>query len=350
MILIVGLRFGYSGRNKPSYPNLPYFQKESMLLVLELVAVNTVMTERSSGSRDRISDAPGAHPVGTGIGAAAGGIAAAAAAGTLAAGPVGTVIGAAVGAVAGGLAGNAVAESLDPTVDLVTNVPAPRRQHRKPGVRTLDLTHRIQEARANAQRAKDLLQQVQRTAGLPTTVLVSLESWLELEVDARVMEQYLEFQRLVDVTAPEVGFQLDVAAADPVEPLTAAALGQALGDLSDETVRARERAGELFSILRPGRKRGREYPAFQAWTGIAGEPLAQVLEILRAHSGTAAYGFFTSPNRELASLTPIELMIGGITHPRELPHDAGVLLEAPNTERLESVLAAAQGYAADLAA
>ena len=163
------------------------------------------------------------------------------------------------------------------------------------------------------------------------------------------MEQYLEFQRLVDVTAPDVVFQ-PVAAADPVEPLTAAALGQALGNLSDETVRARERAGELFSILRPGRKRGREYPAFQAWPGIAGVPLAQALEILRAHSATAAYGFFTSPNQELANLTPIEVMIGRITHPRELPPDATVLLEAPNTERLESVLEAAQGYAADLAA
>ena len=300
------------------------------------------MAERSSANRDPVSGAPGAHPVGTGIGAAAGGIAAGAAAGSLAAGPVGTMVGAAVGAVAGGLAGRAVAQSID--------VREARRQHRKPSVQMLDLAHRIQEARANAQRAKNLVQQVQRNAGLPTTVLAPLESWLELEVDARVMEQYLEFQRLVDVTAPDVVFQPDVAAADPVEPLTAAALGQALGNLSDETVRARERAGELFSILRPGRKRGREYPAFQAWPAIAGQPLAQVLEILRAHSATAAYGFFTSPNQELANLTPIEVMIGRITHPRELPPDATVLLEAPHTERLESVLETAQGYAADLAA
>ena len=67
-------------------------------------------------NRDPLTGTPGSHPVGTGIGAAAGGIAAGAAAGTLAAGPVGTVIGAAVGAVAGGLAGKAVAEKLDPTV------------------------------------------------------------------------------------------------------------------------------------------------------------------------------------------------------------------------------------------
>ncbi len=67
-------------------------------------------------NRDPLSGAPGSHPVGTGLGAAAGGIAAGAAAGTLAAGPIGTVVGAAIGAVAGGFAGKAVAESIDPTV------------------------------------------------------------------------------------------------------------------------------------------------------------------------------------------------------------------------------------------
>ena len=71
----------------------------------------------ASENRDPITDAPGAHPVGVGIGAAAGGIAAGAAAGTLAAGPIGTGVGAAVGAVAGGLAGKAVAEHYDPTIE-----------------------------------------------------------------------------------------------------------------------------------------------------------------------------------------------------------------------------------------
>lgn len=65
-------------------------------------------------NRDPITGAPGAHPVGTGIGAVAGGAAAGAAAGTVA-GPVGTVAGAAVGAIVGGLAGKGVAEAIDPT-------------------------------------------------------------------------------------------------------------------------------------------------------------------------------------------------------------------------------------------
>lgn len=68
-------------------------------------------------NRDPITGAPGAHPVGTGIGAAVGGIAAGAAAGTVAAGPVGTVVGAAIGAVVGGLGGKAIAEHYDPTVE-----------------------------------------------------------------------------------------------------------------------------------------------------------------------------------------------------------------------------------------
>ena len=42
-------------------------------------------------NRDPITGAPGAHPVGTGIGAAAGGVAAGAAAGTVAAGPIGAL-------------------------------------------------------------------------------------------------------------------------------------------------------------------------------------------------------------------------------------------------------------------
>ena len=64
---------------------------------------------------DPITGAPGAHPVGTGVGATGGGVAGAAI-GSIA-GPVGTIIGAAVGAIAGGLAGKGVAEMVDPTAE-----------------------------------------------------------------------------------------------------------------------------------------------------------------------------------------------------------------------------------------
>lgn len=75
---------------------------------------NDPQTPEDAANRDPISGAPGAHPVGTGVGALLGGAAAGAAAGTVV-GPVGTVVGAAVGAVVGGLAGKGVAESIDPT-------------------------------------------------------------------------------------------------------------------------------------------------------------------------------------------------------------------------------------------
>jgi hypothetical protein len=65
---------------------------------------------------DPISGAPGAHPVGTGAGAAglgtAGGVI-----GASLGGPVGFAVGAVVGAVAGGLMGKGVAEQLNPTLE-----------------------------------------------------------------------------------------------------------------------------------------------------------------------------------------------------------------------------------------
>ena len=68
---------------------------------------------RDPANRDPITHAPGAHPIGTGVGAAAGGIAGAAAGAV--GGPIGVVAGAVIGAVGGGLAGKAGAEAINPT-------------------------------------------------------------------------------------------------------------------------------------------------------------------------------------------------------------------------------------------
>lgn len=65
---------------------------------------------------DPITGEPGAHPVGTGIGAAGAGTAGTLIGGAIG-GPIGAVVGAAVGAVAGGLMGKNVAEKIDPTVE-----------------------------------------------------------------------------------------------------------------------------------------------------------------------------------------------------------------------------------------
>lgn len=71
--------------------------------------------EREDMNRDPITDEPGAHPVGTGLGAA-GGAVAGAAAGSIG-GPLGAVLGGAVGAVVGGLAGKAAGEAVNPTAE-----------------------------------------------------------------------------------------------------------------------------------------------------------------------------------------------------------------------------------------
>jgi len=66
---------------------------------------------------DPITDAPGAHPIETGIGATLGGVAAGALAGAVG-GPLGAVAGAiAGGAAVGGLAGHGVGELIDPTFE-----------------------------------------------------------------------------------------------------------------------------------------------------------------------------------------------------------------------------------------
>jgi len=65
---------------------------------------------------DPITDAPGAHPIEAGIGAAVVGAVGGLAAGAVA-GPVGTAVGTVVGAVAGGYAGKGVGEMIDPTTE-----------------------------------------------------------------------------------------------------------------------------------------------------------------------------------------------------------------------------------------
>lgn len=77
---------------------------------------NTPARFDEGAHRDPLTGAPGAHPVGTGLGAAAGGVALGAAIGTVA-GPLGTLAGGIVGAVVGGLAGKGLAERIDPTAE-----------------------------------------------------------------------------------------------------------------------------------------------------------------------------------------------------------------------------------------
>jgi len=81
----------------------------------EIITKKVVANEEDL-NRDPISGTPGAHPLGTGVGAASGAVAGVVA-GMAVGGPVGSIIGAAVGAVAGGLAGKSAAEAVNPTAE-----------------------------------------------------------------------------------------------------------------------------------------------------------------------------------------------------------------------------------------
>jgi hypothetical protein len=67
-------------------------------------------------NKDPISGEPGSHPVGTGVGAAGGGLTGAAI-GAVVGGPVGAAVGAVVGGIAGAYGGRGVAEVVNPTVE-----------------------------------------------------------------------------------------------------------------------------------------------------------------------------------------------------------------------------------------
>lgn len=66
-------------------------------------------------NRDPLTDEPGSHPLGTGVGAASMGVIGAAT-GALG-GPVGAAVGAVVGTVVGGMMGHELAEGVNPTIE-----------------------------------------------------------------------------------------------------------------------------------------------------------------------------------------------------------------------------------------
>lgn len=69
--------------------------------------------EAELAHRDPISGAPGAHPVGTGVGATGGALMGLATGAV--AGPLGSAVGLVVGAVIGAVAGKSAAEAIEPT-------------------------------------------------------------------------------------------------------------------------------------------------------------------------------------------------------------------------------------------
>lgn len=178
------------------------------------------------------------------------------------------------------------------------------------------------------------------STGLSRETAAILHSLVETMVEGRVLQRQIEHGRFAEQVHTKSIAPVD-SSKDPAELLSAVALGKRLS-VSDETVRTREAEGKLFSILRPARKRGREYPAFQTWENITGAPLERVLQALGG-AGSATFGFFVSPNDLLGGLTPVEALSGKLTLARNL--DGGEeLLKRESKERLQAVVAAAEAF------
>ena len=77
---------------------------------------NSTIIDQTDANLDPISGEVGAHPLGTGVGAAGAGTVATVIGGAVG-GPVGAVVGAVIGSVVGGLAGKDVAEQVNPTFE-----------------------------------------------------------------------------------------------------------------------------------------------------------------------------------------------------------------------------------------
>lgn len=78
--------------------------------------LNRDVPDQLEANLDPISGEPGAHPLGTSVGAAGVG-SVATVVGSVVAGPVGALVGAVVGSVVGGLAGKSTAEKINPTFE-----------------------------------------------------------------------------------------------------------------------------------------------------------------------------------------------------------------------------------------
>jgi hypothetical protein len=128
-----------------------------------------------------------------------------------------------------------------------------------------------------------------------------------------------------------------------IELLDATQFGAALG-VGDATVRQRERKREIFGYLPGHRQRGRVYPSFQLWEGVAGEPLKRLLLALGDEPSGRDATFFAAINQDLIGSTPVEVLIGERLTDRDDPRAALDLLKLPPERRLQAVLAAARKF------
>lgn len=175
-----------------------------------------------------------------------------------------------------------------------------------------------------------VFRQALERSSLPRETIDLFISFVDFRLDTQAALHELELQRILR----------SIKGRDTAEMGTAEELAAAL-NVSAETVRRRTVDGTLIAVLAPGRKRGREYPLFQAWPGVAGKPLEIVLEALGRPAGAEAYQFMTSPSDFLGGLTPVEVLVGDAPPDAQLATGAREFLQQDDEVRLRAVVDAA---------
>ncbi|MDG0024942.1 hypothetical protein [Trinickia sp. Y13] len=105
---------------------------------------------------------------------------------------------------------------------------------------------------------------------------------------------------------------------------------------------------QFYSVVPPGKKNGRAYPA---WQFVAEVPshLPQLLEVLRSNSRMQVNTFFMSEQDSLNELSPAEVLAGmPFEHRRTLAPEQARMLSLPIKVRLNKINALAKMEVADL--
>lgn len=124
-------------------------------------------------------------------------------------------------------------------------------------------------------------------------------------------------------------------------------------------LKAKERAGEVFSVIR-GTRTSRVYPVFQADPRIVGAPIQTAMAALRESyafydevpAGPAFFFFFTGVTDLLENLCVLEILTGEIAGNletrRPLTRYSHKIVKYPADKRMEMVVDYAKAYSASL--
>jgi hypothetical protein len=105
---------------------------------------------------------------------------------------------------------------------------------------------------------------------------------------------------------------------------------------------------QFYSVVPPGKKNGRAYPAWQ-FTADVPSHLPHPLEILRSYSRMQANTFFTSERESLNDLSPAEVLAGmAFEDRRTVAPEQARMLSLPAKARLDGIVALATMEVADL--